>query len=160
MGRARPIGGLCEPPWRLLLTNQLQAVLRLQLRHQVSRVVQPVLDREVRPSLLDPPGAAGRGCLRQFLEESLKPSRDDHFNGSDRIIGGIPERVSDTTRLVTLDPRASAATPARNQESGGRLPGLDAGHRLHGACRNQIGQQNYRSSSAARKSCHVISRAS
>ena len=32
-------------------------------RHQVSRIAESVLDREVRPSLLDLPGVAGRGCL-------------------------------------------------------------------------------------------------
>jgi hypothetical protein len=32
-------------------------------RHQVSRIAESVLDREVRPSLLDLPGVAGRGGL-------------------------------------------------------------------------------------------------
>jgi len=83
----------------LLLTDQLQAVLRLQGRYQSGQVAEPVLDREVGPSLLDLRGVAGRGCCRQFFEEGLEPGGDDHLDCPGQVIGGIPERVSHAARL-------------------------------------------------------------
>jgi hypothetical protein len=44
------------------------------------------------------------------------------------------------TREVTLDPGASADTPARRQGPGGSLPRLDAGHPLQGAGRLATGR--------------------
>lgn len=77
-------------------------MLRLQGGHQFGEVAEPVLGREVRPSLLGLPGIAGRGRRRQFFEEGLKPGRGYHLNCSRQLAGGIPERVSDTTRLDQL----------------------------------------------------------
>jgi hypothetical protein len=50
-------------------------VLGLQGGRQFGEVAEPVLGREVRPSLLGLPGIAGRGRRRQFFEEGLKPGR-------------------------------------------------------------------------------------
>lgn len=47
-------------------------MLRFQGGHQFGDVAEPVLGREVRPSLLGLPGIAGR--RRQFFEEGLNPA--------------------------------------------------------------------------------------
>jgi len=71
-------------------------------RYQFGEVAEPVLGREVRPSLLGLPGIAGRGRRRQFFEEGLKPGRGYHLNCSRQLVGGIPERVSDSTRFEQI----------------------------------------------------------
>ena len=57
-----------------VLADQLQAVLCFQGGHPFGEVAEPVLGREVRPSLLGLPGIAGRGRRRQFFEEGLNPA--------------------------------------------------------------------------------------
>ena len=71
-------------------------------RYQFGEVAEPVLGREVRPSLLGLPGIAGRGRRRQFFEEGLKPGRGYHLNCSRQLVAGIPERVSDSTRFEQI----------------------------------------------------------
>ena len=95
------------------------------------KVAEPVLGCEVRPSLLDLQGIAGRG-RREFFEEGLKPGRGYQLNCSGQLVGGIPERVSDTTRLDQI-----ASWAASNSSSATRTPIVPAARYVYSARREE-----------------------
>ena len=128
------LNGSGRPHWNL-------RIRRSSLRPEGARVVAWLRSGDGPLSVRARPSSLKRDCDRRATS-----------TGEKRLVN-----VHAKSRL-TLE--TSTDTPVRNQGPGRSLPGPDAGHPLQGAGRNQTGHRHYRSSSASRKPCQMIFRAS